>query len=93
MPFKLTAEDAFTALVSSEESWPQIASDSCVICVITVSSPANIFMARVLREELICNRGAYSGTKTILWSAASFEGCDVTISDYLIDAWGMTWQL
>ena len=88
LPFKMKAEDYFTALLSSEESWPPLATDNCTIYVINVKIPANIFMARVLAEELIFSREAYSGNKTVMWSAESYEGCEVTISQWHMEAMG-----
>ena len=77
VPFTMNPEDFLTALLSSEESWPPLATDNCTIYVINVKIPANIFMARVLAEELIFNREAYSGNK------------EVTVSQCHIHAMGM----
>ena len=85
---KMREWDAFTALMSSEESCPQLAKNNCKICVIGVKIPANIFMERALSQELIYSEEAYTGNKTILWSAESYEGCEVSFEYWDMKALG-----
>ncbi len=86
---KVTVNDTATALISSEESWPPLATGSCILGVIKAGIPTIIFMARAFAQGLTCNHETDSGNNTVLWSVASFEDCGVSSTQNNVGRLGM----
>ena len=87
--FKTTYMDALAALLSSEESYPALATMDCNVHIIHMTIPSNIFMTGVLTGTIEYTKEAYSGNRTLKWSSGDYTGCDVTVTTMLVGCMGI----
>ena len=83
-------EDAFTAVLSSDESWPRVATKTCHFHLIRITIPAEEFMTGVRAKQVAFAEEAYSKRPTLRWRAGDPRAtCNICCTEMTVKPLGV----